>query len=437
MFKRLVLVVVLVAVCSLSWAQNKQGATDFYGDLQLRDNIPLMFGTDDDFEIDFDSATSSIKVKDPTANELFQFIDAGTTGNFNLTGQYQVGGAQIDSDDLSDTASIAMLDEAETIAANWVNEANPWADNEVSNTLQSSLFVGSGSTTNAIDLATAEVAGTLAVPNGGTGATTFVSGGILVGVGASSLITLGVATNGQIPIGDGVTFPTMATITGTTNQIAVTNGVGTITLSTPQDIHTGASPTFVAGTFTGNVSVLDLDVKGGNLSNSSGTELQIDEILRVEETNVANLHTTIDAHMTAVFEGTKSSIQIAASDLGAVASYLFLTNAPGAGNNKHWVFHHKGVSNSDELSISYVTSAADNESIGFSSTTAPGLTMQTNGDGSISGVFAVVGNEVDLGDAGGFSGPKYNPATTEYEFWIDGSVVGHVGTDGAYVDDVP
>ncbi|MFC1621638.1 beta strand repeat-containing protein [Candidatus Omnitrophota bacterium] len=36
-----------------------------------------------------------------------------------------------------------------------------WADDEVSDTLTSSIFVGSGSTTNAVDLATAEVAGTL------------------------------------------------------------------------------------------------------------------------------------------------------------------------------------------------------------------------------------------------------------------------------------
>ncbi|MEK7214855.1 MAG: hypothetical protein AAB289_04600, partial [Chloroflexota bacterium] len=58
-------------------------------------------------------------------------------------------------------ANVAHLDVAETIAGNWVNTANPWADNEVADTLTASLFVGSGSTTTAIDLATAEVAGVL------------------------------------------------------------------------------------------------------------------------------------------------------------------------------------------------------------------------------------------------------------------------------------
>jgi hypothetical protein len=42
-----------------------------------------------------------------------------------------IAGHQISSDDLSDVASIAMLDEAETITGNWVNTTNPWADNEV------------------------------------------------------------------------------------------------------------------------------------------------------------------------------------------------------------------------------------------------------------------------------------------------------------------
>lgn len=58
---------------------------------------------------------------------------------------YYVDGSQISSDDLSDTDSLAMLDEAETISGNWVNTTNPWADNEVSDT----LTVGFGGSVNA------------------------------------------------------------------------------------------------------------------------------------------------------------------------------------------------------------------------------------------------------------------------------------------------
>lgn len=57
---------------------------------------------------------------------------------------------------------------------------------------------------------TTEVTGTLPVANGGTGNTSY--------------------TNGQLLIGNGTTL-TKATLTGTANQINVTNGVGSITLS--------------------------------------------------------------------------------------------------------------------------------------------------------------------------------------------------------------
>lgn len=57
-------------------------------------------------------------------------------------------------------------------------------------------------------------------------------------------------TNGQLLIGNGTTY-TLATISGTSNQVSVTNGAGSITLATPQDIHSGASPTFAGLTLTG------------------------------------------------------------------------------------------------------------------------------------------------------------------------------------------
>ena len=84
-------------------------------------------------------------------------------------------------------------DVIETIAANWVNTANPWADDEVSNTLTSSIFIGSGSTTNAIDLGTAEVAGTLAASAIGNG---------LTNAQVLNNITIDLATAGDIVRGN-------------------------------------------------------------------------------------------------------------------------------------------------------------------------------------------------------------------------------------------
>lgn len=52
------------------------------------------------------------------------------------------------------------------------------------------------------------------------------------------------------------------------------------------------------------------------------------------------------------------------------------------------------------------------------------------------GAGVTVSGDINIGDAGGFSGVKFNPTSTQLEFWIDGSQVGHIGIDGAYVDDV-
>lgn len=52
-------------------------------------------------------------------------------------------------------------------------------------------------------------------------------------------------------------------IAGTSNQVSVADdGDGTVTLSTPQNIHTGASPTFVNLTLTNDLTVQDIDLSG-------------------------------------------------------------------------------------------------------------------------------------------------------------------------------
>lgn len=73
----------------------------------------------------------------------------------------------------------------------------------------------------------------LAVPQGGTGAVSFTDGGIMLGSGAGILTVLGQATNGQLPIGSTGVDPVLASITGTANEITVTDGAGSITLSVP------------------------------------------------------------------------------------------------------------------------------------------------------------------------------------------------------------
>jgi hypothetical protein len=74
--------------------------------------------------------------------------------------------------------------------------------------------------------------------------------------GTSSLLTATAApTNGQLLVGSTGAAPVAATLTGTTSQVIVTNGAGTITLSTPQSIATSSSPTFAALTLTAALTV--------------------------------------------------------------------------------------------------------------------------------------------------------------------------------------
>jgi hypothetical protein len=69
--------------------------------------------------------------------------------------------------------------------------------------------------------------------------------------------TLNVTAGTGISIaGDAVTNDGVLSITGTTNQITASASTGAITLSTPQDIHSTATPTF-SGVTVGSVTLTD------------------------------------------------------------------------------------------------------------------------------------------------------------------------------------
>lgn len=97
--------------------------------------------------------------------------------------------------------------------------------------------------------------GTASVAGGGTGATTLADGGIMLGSGTGAVTVTAQPTNGQLLIGSTGVDPVLATLTGTANQVVVTGGAGTITLSAPQDIAAASSPTFAAVTLTAALTV--------------------------------------------------------------------------------------------------------------------------------------------------------------------------------------
>jgi hypothetical protein len=136
-------------------------------------------GNDEDLSIDLDNASAdTIALSSSTG---VTDIDLGTidlnTDTLDLTGTGTINGL-----DAIDATTETTIENAIDSLPNLLG----LTDSQISDTLTSSIFIGSGSTTNAIDLATAEVAGTLAVGNGGTGATTL-----------ADLIALGTDTTGN------------------------------------------------------------------------------------------------------------------------------------------------------------------------------------------------------------------------------------------------
>ena len=73
----------------------------------------------------------------------------------------------------------------------------------------------------------------LAVSSGGTGVASLTGNGVLAVNAGGTALTSTALTNGQLLVGSTGAAPVAATIAGTANQVAIANGAGTITASTP------------------------------------------------------------------------------------------------------------------------------------------------------------------------------------------------------------
>ena len=108
-------------------------------------------------------------------------------------------------------------------------------------------------------------------------------------------------SNGEILIGNSGGSLTRTSLTGTSNQINIINGSGSIQLALPQNIHTGATPTFAgltingAGTFTGNLCLESNLVVDG--STTSKSFLCVESNLDVKTTSRFRQSVDIDANL--------------------------------------------------------------------------------------------------------------------------------------------
>ena len=218
---------------------------------------------------------------------LKQF-DSVLTGSLNVSGSLGVSGSALTIDGKGSVSGSALSSgsfgrlnsytlDIDSIQGNWTNAGNTVADGGTFTTIDIN-----GGTINGIT--------DLAVADGGTGAGTFTDGGVLLGSGTDAITATAVLTNGQLLIGDNSGDPTIATLTGTSNQVTVTNGAGSITLSTPQNIHTSATPTFGTITTTGNVT-------GSSTSTGSFGELHIADKIGIGTTNPDNSSLHVAGHI--------------------------------------------------------------------------------------------------------------------------------------------
>ena len=134
-------------------------------------------------------------------------------------------------------------------------------DSLLASKVSGSEFTGSSANFDAATITTATIAGgtvtgitDITVADGGTGASTFTDGGVLLGSGTDPITAMAVLGDGEFIVGDGSTDPVAES--GTTLRTSI--GVGT-----------GDSPTFTGLTLTGDLTVQ------GDTTTLSTTNLQV------------------------------------------------------------------------------------------------------------------------------------------------------------------
>ncbi len=93
---------------------------------------------------------------------------------------------------------------------------------------------------SAAELSTLTLDTALPVAQGGIGASSLTDKAVLISQdsGTDTVGAVALTSNGQLIIG-GADGPAAATLTGTSNEVTVTNGANSITLSLPDDVTIG------------------------------------------------------------------------------------------------------------------------------------------------------------------------------------------------------
>lgn len=167
---------------------------------------------------------------------------------------------------------------------------------------------------------------------------------LLLGNASGSISSLGVATNGQIPIGSTGADPVLATLTAGAN-ITITPGAGTISIAS-----TGGGVTTITGDTGGALTGSNITFTGGTTGLSfggAGTTETVSGILVVSNGGTGNA--TLTNHGVLVGAGTSAITQLAVGASGTVligntasdpsfsatptVTSITINNAPSAGTD--------------------------------------------------------------------------------------------------------
>lgn len=148
------------------------------------------------------------------------------------------------------------------------------------------------------------VTGNVVVSNNLTLSSLSVNG--VLSLDGSNHVVSNILTNGQLLIGRTGLSPVTAALTGTSNQIIVTNGAGSITLSLPQNIDTSANVVFNGLTLSG--------VNANGVLYANGSK-------NLVSSNLGNGQLLI---------GNSGTIPSVANITGASPSQVIVTNSPGS-----------------------------------------------------------------------------------------------------------
>lgn len=220
---------------------NVNGSTNsinFYGDYDALGNPAYEVICNNSEILFYDSSTDELRVGNGASNII---IGTGGGGTINLDeSTVQLQGVDFGALATLDSVSSSEIDAnavgnaqfrqsvALSVVGNSANATGNVADISAASDGQVLRRSGTSLGFGALSLSTAAaITGTLPVGNGGTGQTSYTNGQLLIGNTTGNTLA-------------------KATLTGTSNQIVVTNGAGSITLSTPQDIGTTSTPQFTS-----------------------------------------------------------------------------------------------------------------------------------------------------------------------------------------------